>query len=203
MKTLLLITFFFISLISFSQTDTTYKIRTHKLSLKTNQLDMDTMIYSKVDKSIYFRMTPIATYTGGGLLKDKINQNIEVGMSYGMVDVGLAYGRYSLRDTTNYLEFKVTMDAAQYGILSSEFTLGAGYSFKNSTPLMLECSYTILAQIEENIGIGLVVGYYDFSGSQVDISKNMYGIILRWGLPRSDGGFLIANRRIKMHKAKR
>ncbi len=60
---------------------------------------------------IYVRSMPFAIYTGAGKLSDRVAQNIEIGKSFNIVDLGIAYGRNSLRpDTTSFLEARVTMD---------------------------------------------------------------------------------------------
>ena len=179
-----------------------YKLNSHDYSLKKKEYDIDTMYYYKADKSFYLRVMPISSYTGAGTASDKIGQNIEAGLSYGVLDLGLAVGKYNFHDTTSFMEAKITMDASQYGIFSNEFTLGCGYVFQAKANLMLEASYTILAQIKGNVGLGFVIGYFDFSGRTSDVSKTMYGMFLRYGLPRSNDGNLMRNRKLKMHRKK-
>ena len=140
----------------------------------------------------YARITPLSVYAGAGLLADRVAQDIEVGKSFGVMDVGLALGRSSQRsDSTTYLQGRFTMDASQYGIFSNEIAIGAGYNFNSTTPLMLELSSTIMAQVSKHLGIGIIAGFYDFSGSTVDSSKNFYGLFLRYGLQRSESGALM------------
>ena len=145
----------------------------------------------RVKSSWYVRATPIAVYTGKGLYYDRITQNVELGRSIGVVDIGLVYGRTSQRlDTTNFLEAKVTMDICQYGIFSSEFSIGAGKVFRAQRSLMLDVSCTIFAQLGKNWGLGVVTGYYDFSGKTSSVGKNYFGVYLRLGLIRDYQGFL-------------
>jgi hypothetical protein len=138
--------------------------------------------------SWYGRALPYCLYTGPGFQKDRVSQNIEFGRSFGVIDAGLAFGRMSQRpDSTFYLEGRITMDACQIGIFSSEFTLGGGKVFNQSTPVMLELSYTIFAQLGKNFGVGVISGNYDFSGNYAGINKNFYGVFLRYGLARNNG----------------
>jgi len=153
-------------------------------------------VKEKFLKTIYFRAMPLGIYTGAGYLQDRITQNIEVGKSFGMIDAGIAYGQTALRkDTagngTNYLEAKITMDVCQYGIFSNEMTIGAGGVIDSKNFLMLEISYTIYAQFWKRCGIGIVTGYYDFSGNTTDASHNMFGMFVRYGLLRPENGGLI------------
>lgn len=149
----------------------------------------------KVKSSWYGRSMPVSLYTGAGYIQDKISQNIEFGRSYGVVDVGVVYGRMNLRaDSNKYIEARATMDASQYGIFSNEISIGVGRVFNSKTPIMLEISYTIFAQVSKKIGIGIVTGYYDFSGNTNDASKTFYGLFLRYGLLRDVNGIL--NRRV-------
>jgi len=144
-----------------------------------------------VKSSYYIRTTPISIYANSGYLKDRLTNNIEIGKSFDVIDLGLCLGSYSQRrDTTTFLEGKITMDASQYGIYSNEFSLGCGYVFNSNTPLMLDFSYTIIAQIHNKLGVGITTGYYDFSGIRYDISRNYYGLFLRYGLIRDINGKL-------------
>ena len=154
----------------------------------------DTII--KVKSSWYGRTMPVSLYTGSGYLKDKIMQNVELGRSFGVVDVGVAYGRISQRpDSTSFVEAKITMDASNYGKVCSEITLGGGIVFKSKTPIMLEISYTVFYQFTKYWGLGVVTGYCDFSGDTHDISKNYFGLYTRFGLQRSDGCGLMGRMR--------
>jgi hypothetical protein len=126
-------------------------------------------------------------------MKDRISQNFELGKTFGMMDCGIAFGRNALRkdsagNGTHFLEAKFSMDIAQYGIFSNEMTIGAGGVFNSKNYLMLELSYTIFAQFWKNFGIGIVTGYYDFSGNQTGANRNTFGIFCRYGLIHSDGG---------------
>lgn len=135
---------------------------------------------------------PFAIYTGAGKRADRVPQSIEIGKSYNVVDFGLAFGRVSQRpDSTLFLEGRVTMDVCNYGIFANEMTIGAGRIFDKSGSLMLELSYNIFAQVSKRWGIGLTTGYYDFSNEVADASKTFYGVYVRYGLPRTDGGGLL------------
>ncbi len=153
----------------------------------------------RVKSSWYGRSMPASLYTGAGFIVDKVSQNIEFGRSIGMIDVGVVYGRINLRaDSNQYAEARVTMDASQYGIFSNEISVGVGKIFNSKTPIMLEISYTVFAQLGKKFGVGIVTGYYDFSGVRDDISKNFYGLFLRYGLQRSENGALL-NRKVRVH----
>jgi hypothetical protein len=146
-------------------------------------------------KTMYVRCMPLGIYTGAGYLQNRITQNIEIGKSFGMIDAGIAYGKTAIQDTagngTNYLEAKVTMDVCQYGLFSNEMTIGAGGVINSKNYLMLEISYTIYGQFWKRCGIGIVTGYYDYSGNTTDASHNMFGLYIRYGLLRPENGGLI------------
>lgn len=142
--------------------------------------------------SWYVRSMPFGMYSNAGKYADRINQNIEFGKSFEVLDIGLAFGRNSLRpDTTSYLQARITMDACQYGIFSNEVSIGVGKIFNSSTPMIFEYSTTILAQVSKKLGIGVIVGNYDFTGEVIDISKQFYGIFMRFGLMRNEDGYLV------------
>ncbi|WP_461147335.1 hypothetical protein [Spirosoma pulveris] len=141
----------------------------------------------------YARTMPLSVYTGPGKMGDRLAQNVEVGKSFGVLDVGVAFGRNSVRpDTTLFVEGRATLDAGNVGIFASEITIGAGKLFDTRGSLMLELSYTIFAQIGRRLGVGLISGYFDFSNEHYDSSKTYYGIYFRYGLPRTDSGGLLS-----------
>jgi len=156
---------------------------------------------SVVTSSWYARVMPYSIVTGAGSLNNAIYlppsvaQFVEFGKSYGVVDIGASIGSYSTnRDTTTFAEFKITMDASQYGVFSNEFNLGVGKIFNSSTPLMLEASYTIMAQVYESWGLGVSTGFYDFVGKQYDVTRAYYGVFVRYGLPRNSDGDMYVNK---------
>jgi hypothetical protein len=142
--------------------------------------------------SWYFRTMPFSMYSNAGKYADRVSQNIEFGKSFEVLDLGLAYGRNSLRpDSTSYLQARITMDACQYGIFSNEVSIGVGKLFNSATPMIFEYSTTILAQVSKKIGVGVIVGNYDFTGEVSDVSKQFFGVFFRIGLMRNEDGFLV------------
>ncbi len=140
----------------------------------------------------YVRSVPFAIYTGAGKTSDRVAQNIEIGKTFRVIDIGVAFGRNTLRpDTTLFAEGRVTMNVANYGIFANEMALGAGKLFDSKGSLMLELSYNIFAQLSPKLGFGFTTGYYDFSNDSFDSSKTFYGFILRYGLPRDDSGGIV------------
>lgn len=160
----------------------------------------DSIINTKVKSSWYTRSMMISLMSAnqpGEKLSDRIAQNIEIGKSFGMMDVGVAIGRAKFT-TQNldvqdkiYIQGKLTMDACQYGIFSNEISIGAGYMFSTLTPVVLEISSTVFAQIGDNWGIGVVYGNYNFTGDSDDLNKSVTGLFIRYGLIRDDGGILL------------
>lgn len=147
---------------------------------------------STLKSSWYARALPLGLSTTAGPLSTRTIQNIEVGKSIGVFDLGLAYGKLSQKtDTTDFLEAKITMDACQYGIFSNEFTIGGGKVFNSAAPYLFEVSSTIFAQIGKNWGAGLVAGNYYTTGNYYSTSNQYFGIFLRYGLLRSMEGALV------------
>lgn len=178
------------------------------LSLTTNA--QDSLI--TINNSWYIRSMPISinsssiySLTGTSnpyenKLTNRTNSNIEIGYSTGIVDIGLSYGRLNIRqDSSSYLESRITLDVCQIRKFSNEFTLGVGYSFNNSFPVMLEVASTMMLQVSKRLGVGLITGYYDLAGNYGDYSKNFYGIFLRYGLARSENGSLFTTNRFHKH----
>jgi hypothetical protein len=140
----------------------------------------------------YVRSMPFSIYAMAGKPADRIAQSLEVGKSFNVLDVGIAVGRNSLRpDTTFLVQGRVTMDVGNYGIFANEMTIGAGKVFDSRGSLMLELTYSILAQVAPRFGIGLTTGFYDFSNEVFDSSRTFYGIYVRFGVERTDSGGLL------------
>lgn len=148
-----------------------------------------------VQTDYYIRLTPMQLYNTSGYLSNRMSYNVESGVSLNMLDIGLCYGKtYLTKDTTNYLEARFIMDAAQYGIFSNEFGMGIGYIFNAKANTLFEASYTIQAQIADRIGIGISVSYYDFTGRVYNISQVGYGFFFRYGSGRTEAGTLTSAR---------
>lgn len=166
----------------------------------------DSIAVEKVDKSWYFRAMPLSlasTYDLSSVkerLTDRMTYNLEIGKSIGVIDFGLCYNRINVLDSINNklksipknsIEGKITMDACQFGNFSNEITLGAGYIFDKTTPILLEISSTIFTQLGDNWGIGAIYGDYLMTGNSFEINKTFMGLFLRYGLIRDEGGFLL------------
>jgi hypothetical protein len=165
-----------------------------------------------VQNSWYIRAMPLSIGTstiysgtgvsipGNNLIRDRVTQNIEAGISTSIMDIGLAYGRLNFRqDTTAYLEARFTLVTCQIQKFSNEFTIGMGYGFAGKYPIMLEAATTMLLQVSKKAGVGLITGYMDFAGNAGDYSKNFYGLFVRIGLARSETGSLL-RRRPALHR---
>ena len=151
-----------------------------------------------VKSSWYGRSMFTALTTGsdakGETLSQRITRNIEFGRSYGSVDVGLAFGEFKhmVVDSCGikYTELRVSMDACQFGVFSNEISIGAGYMLHSKTPILLEISSTLYAQVTDKFGFGFVFGNIDFVGNYDDSNKSFFGLYLRYGLMRNEGGIL-------------
>ena len=179
-----------------AKTDTTHKqsdkVQQSYYLISRSSEDSSRSIFNFKAAPIYVRTTPFSIYTGAGNPRDRISQSIEIGKSFNVIDLGVAFGRNSLRpDSTLFLEGRVTMDVANYGIFANEMTIGAGRVFDKQGSLMLELTYSIIAQVAPRLGIGLTTGYYDFSNEVNDSSKTFYGVYLRFGIMRTDSGGLL------------
>ncbi len=155
-----------------------------------------------IKSSWYCKVVPFSIYEGSGLYKDRIAQDIEIGKSIGVLDIGLVYGKINQHiDSNQFAECRLSIDAAQYDKISTDFTIGFGKVFNSNTPLMLEISSTIFIQIGKIWGIGVVTGYYDFSGEKYGSNKNYVGLYIKLGLPRDNGGLLM-NKKIHLNHRK-
>jgi hypothetical protein len=147
--------------------------------------------FDSISKSFYSRIVPIGTSLDAGKFSSRIIQNFEVGKTFGPLDIGIGVGRFSSSDSTNFAQLRTTLDATQIGVFSCEFSLGIGKVFNSSKPLMFEMSTTLLAQFTKKIGIGAIVGTYDFIGEYQQNHKNFFGLFVRYGPMRNEFGGLI------------
>lgn len=208
-----IIFFLLITLSSFSQ-----------VKKDTIVIPKDSEIDVKVKSSWYTRSMFVSLMSAGQAgetLSERVTKNVEFGKSIGMVDVGIAFGKaklinyssdsYIIHDTIvtstldhnenrYYIQGRLTMDACQYGIFSNEISIGAGYTFSKTMPIMLEISSTIFAQVGDNWGIGVIMGTYNFTGNNDDLNKSFTGLFLRYGLIRDDGGILLSRTRVTRAK---
>jgi hypothetical protein len=94
-------------------------------------------------------------------------------------------------DSSYFTQLRASFDATQIGIFSSELALGVGKLFNSSTPLMLEISTTLMAQVNDDWGVGAIVGTTDLSGITAEQSRVFYGLFIRYGLLRNESGGLV------------
>lgn len=168
-------------------------------------VEKDTLV--GVKSSWYGRALLTSLTTGsdtkGETLSQRVTRNIEFGRSFGSVDVGLAIGEFKhmIVDSSSikYTELRVSMDACQFGIFSNEISIGAGYMFNSKTPVMMEISSTLYAQVTDKFGFGFVFGNIDFVGNYDDSNKSFFGLYLRYGLMRNEGGILTNKLHIVNH----
>jgi hypothetical protein len=166
---------------------------------------INTKDFDSISKSFYSRVVPFGTTLDAGKFSTRIIQNFEVGKTFGPLDIGIAVGRFSNSDSTNFAQLRTTFDATQIGVFSSEFSLGVGKVFNSSSPLMLEISTTLLAQFTKKIGVGAIFGSYDFIGEYEHGTKQFFGLFLRYGPMRNESGGLIgrATRTIGKRRVRR
>jgi len=96
------------------------------LTTNSPQLDSGQVRFKFKDVPWYIRTMPFAIYTGAGKTRDRVAQYVELGKSFDVLDLGVAFGRNSLRpDTTLFAEAKITMNVANFGIFTNEMTIGS------------------------------------------------------------------------------
>ena len=147
-----------------------------------------------VKSSWYGRSMFTALTTGsdakGETLSQRITRNVEFGRSFGSVDVGLAFGEFKhmVVDSSSikYTELRVSMDACQFGIFSNEISIGAGYMFNSKTPVMMEISSTLYAQVTDKFGFGFVFGDMPPTEGQPELPEDEKNRIMHVSLPIGD-----------------
>lgn len=149
-----------------------------------NAAKKDTTIESDTSKENkeprYFYISALAdafVNTHGGFAK-RFAPAVEVGRTYGIFDLGLATGRLNIegRDTTQYIEFRPTLNIFSQGRFAEGLCLGSGYVFGAKQALMTEICNSINFNIDTRVAIAITQGYVFYDGTNSNRSAQYIGL---------------------------
>jgi|GEM_PF-362121 len=140
-----------------------------KIANKDTVIEKDTSKENKEPRYYYISaITDVFVNSRGGFGK-RFAPGVEFGKTFGIFDLGLATGKLNTltsgSDTTQYLEFRPTINIFSKGRFAEGLCLGGGYVFGAKQGLMTEICNSINFNVSEKMAIAVVQGYFYFDGT--------------------------------------
>lgn len=147
---------------------------------KDTTIESDTSKENKEPRYYYFSaLADVLVNTKGGAAK-RFSPGFEFGRTYGIFDIGLGLGRFgslsSGSDTSNYIEFRPTINIFSAGRFAEGLLLGGGYVFGAKQALMTEICNSINFNISPNVAVAVTQGYLFFDGTNSSRSGQYMGL---------------------------
>ena len=159
-----------------------------KIANKDTVIEKDTSKENKEPR--YYYVTAIADVfvnTKGGFGK-RFSPGVEFGKTFGIFDIGLATGKLNVvttgRDTTQYIEFRPTINIFSKGRFAEGLCLGGGYVFGAKQALMTEICNSINFNITERASVAVVQGYLYFDGTNSSRGTQYMGFTFTYNFLR-------------------
>jgi hypothetical protein len=151
----------------------------NKIGNKDTVIEKDTSKGNKEPRYFYISGNAnVFVNTKGGFAK-RLSPSVEFGRTYGIFDIGLATGRVNSfnngGDTSQYLEFRPTLNIFSKGRFAESLCLGAGYVFGAKQGMMTEICNGINFNISENVALAILQGYLFFDGTNSSRSTQYIG----------------------------
>jgi hypothetical protein len=156
---------------------------------KDTVTESDTSKENKEPRYYYISVnTNVFVNTKGGVSK-RFSPAVEFGRTYGIFDIGLATGKINtLRsgaDTTQYVEFRPTINVFSKGRFAEGLCLGGGYVFGAKQALMTEICNSINFNISANVAVAVTQGYVFFDGTNDSRSAQYMGFAFTYNFLQS------------------
>lgn len=156
---------------------------------KDTVIESDTSKENKEPRYFYLSLNgDVLVNTKGGFAK-RFSPAIELGRTYGIFDIGLVTGKTNAfssgGDTTQYIEFRPTINIFSKGRFAEGFCLGGGYVFGAKQGLMTEICNSINFNISSNSAIAVTQGYYFFDGTNDNRTAQYMGISYTYNFLRN------------------
>jgi hypothetical protein len=140
-----------------------------KIANKDTVIEKDTSKENQEPRYFYLSVNTNAfVNTKGGFAK-RFSPAIEFGRTYGIFDIGLSTGwTNTLKaggDTTQFIEFRPTINIFSKGRFAEGLCLGGGYVFGAKQGLMTEICNSINFNISEKVAVAVTQGYYFYDGT--------------------------------------
>jgi hypothetical protein len=147
------------------------------------------------DSTAVFYISPMyGFYTNSGTTALRSSPNIEFGLQWNSISLGLDIGKVHLaqkagRDTTTYFEIRPNLNVFQQGKFTNTLTLGAGYIPNAKENVMLETSAGIQYSPSAKWSYNVFFGTYYFSGVESARNQTFFGFSgMYYFLPKKKKG---------------
>jgi hypothetical protein len=157
-----------------------------KIASKDTIIERDTSKENKEPRYYYMSVNSnVFVNTKGGFSK-RFSPSVEFGRTYGIFDIGIATGRFNMlsTDTTQYIEFRPTINIFSKGRFAEGLCLGGGYVFGAKQGLMTEICNSINFNISEKVALAVIQGYFFFDGTNSSRSTQYFGLNLTYNFLR-------------------
>jgi hypothetical protein len=159
-----------------------------KIANRDTVIEKDTSKENKEPRYYYITaITDVLVNAKGGFAK-RFAPAVEFGKTFGIFDLGLATGKLnsvtSGADTTQYIEFRPTINIFSKGRFAEGLCLGGGYIFGAKQGLMTEICNSINFNISEKLALAVVQGYFYFDGTNSSRGNQYMGFTLTYNFLR-------------------
>jgi len=160
-----------------------------KIANKDTIIEKDTSKENKEPRYYYISaITDVFVNAKGGFGK-RFAPGVEFGKTFGIFDIGLATGKLNIittgRDTTQYIEFRPTINIFSKGRFAEGLCLGGGYVFGAKQGLMTEICNSINFNITERAALAVVQGYFYFDGTNSSRGTQYMGFTFTYNFLRN------------------
>lgn len=134
------------------------------------------------DTSAVFYVSPTyGFYTDGGTLALHSSPNIEFGLQWSVISLGLDVGKVHLgqrsgRDTTTYFQLRPNLNVFQQGKFTSTLTFGIGYVPNARQNILIESTTGVQYSPSAQWSYNLFFGTYYFSGLESSRNQSFIGL---------------------------
>lgn len=159
-----------------------------KIANKDTVIEKDTSKENKEPRYYYLSaIADVFVNTKGGIGK-RFAPGVEFGKTFGIFDLGCATGKLNTittsRDTTQYVEFRPTINIFSKGRFAEGLCLGGGYVFGAKQALMTEICNSINFNVTERVSVAVVQGYFYFDGANSSRNTQYMGFTFTYNFLR-------------------
>jgi hypothetical protein len=147
------------------------------------------------DTAAVFYIAPsYGFYTNSGTLALRSSPNIEIGLQWNVISLGLDIGKTHLdqkagRDTTTYFQIRPNLNVFQQGKFTSTLTFGIGYVPNARENILIENTTGIQYSPNPKWSYNLFFGTYYFSGVESARNQSFIGFsMMYYFLPKKKKG---------------
>jgi hypothetical protein len=158
-----------------------------KTAKKDTVIEKDTSKENQEPRYYYMSVNADVFVNSKGGFAKRFSPGIEFGRTYGIFDIGLSTGRLNSTrsDTSQFIEFRPTINVFSKGRFAEALCLGGGYVFNAKQGMMTEICNSINFNISEKLAVAVTQGYYFFDGTNNSRSTQYMGFSLTYNFLRN------------------